>query len=196
MLRRDARMLASSCTALIASCGAVLAAAPTASTDGSFPLTLTVSGSLAGIHPDAAKADWLCSARVLSQPALDAEVTKLHGLSGGALRAEFSSFLEYRAHYLGQQVIVEVPIASGATGAVPPINLTMKRDDLIDPATRRAIDQPAVLIGCWLQLTNAAGQGGFAMQVSPSSGAAAPATALLQVPTPPWFLASASIPNE
>jgi hypothetical protein len=73
----------------------------------------------------------------------------------------------------------------------------MKRDDLIDPATHRAIDQPAALIGCWLQLTNAAGQGGFATQASqPASGAAPLTTTMLQITTPPWFLASASIPNE
>jgi hypothetical protein len=159
-----------------------------ASADGSFPVTLTLSGSLAGIHPDVAKATWLCSARILTQPAIDAEATKLHGLSGPAVRAEFSTFIEYRAHYLGQQVTVEVPVASGTTGAAPPISLTMKRDDLVDPVTHRVIDQPAVLVGCWLQLNNAAGQGGFATQgQSPS---------LLQINVPPWFLASASIPNE
>ncbi|HEY6823062.1 MAG TPA: hypothetical protein VI195_01380 [Steroidobacteraceae bacterium] len=166
------------------------------STDGSFPLTLTLTGSLAGIHPDVAKAAWLCSARILTQPAIDAELRKLQSLSGQAVRTEFSSFLEYRAHYLGQQVTVEVPLASGTTGAVPPISLTMKRDDLIDPATRRAIDQPAVLIGCWLELTNAAGQGGFATQITGPVSGGAPLTTMLQVRTPPWLLASASIANE
>jgi hypothetical protein len=57
-------------------------AASAPSADGSFPLTLTLNGSLAGIHPDAVRAAWLCSARVLTQPAIDAETTKLQSLGG------------------------------------------------------------------------------------------------------------------
>jgi hypothetical protein len=172
-------------------------AAAAVNADGSFLLTLTVKGSLSGIQPDAVKASWLCSARILKQPAVDAEVAKLKGLSGPAARAEFNSFLEDRAHYLGQQVTVGVPLVSGTTGTVLPINLTMKRDDLVDPVSHRAIDQPAVLVGCWLRLTNAAGGGGFAIQVpNPPASVADPVTNMLQVSTQPWVIASSSIPNE
>ena len=174
------------------SAAAAVPAAP--AVDGSFPVTLSISGSLSGIAPAATKAAWVCSARVLSKPAADAEVAKIAALTGQAARDEFSSSLEYRAHYLGQQSSVDLALSGGATGASPAVTITVTRYDLVNQATNRLIDQPAVLVGCWLKLTNTAGLGGFVVQSSkPLAGA--PSTAMLQLAAPPYVLLSASIPN-
>jgi hypothetical protein len=172
------------------------AQAPAPSLDGSFPVTLTLNGALSGIPPQAVKGAWFCSARALSKPAIDAELAKLGAMTGAAARAEYGSFLEYRAHYLGQQTTVEFPITAGAATGNQPVTIKVTRDDLVDPVTKRVIDQPAVVIGCWLRLIDAAGQGGFAYQVAKPTAGAKSLDAILQLASRPYVLASAIIPNE
>ena len=171
-------------------------AATAPSIDGSFPVTLDMNANLTGIHPLAAQGTLLCSARAMSKPAIDAELSKLQALSGSAAHAEYGSFLEFRAHYLSQQATATFPISAGTAAVTQPITIRVKRDDLIDPATKRLIDQPAVLIGCWLSLANAAGQGGFAYQVARAAPNALGLDAMLQVTSSPYFVASAGVPNE
>jgi len=121
---------------------------------------------------------------------------KISALRGPAARSEYGAFLEYRAHYLGQQATVEFAISGGASAATRPISIKVSRDDLVDQTTKRLIDQPAVMIGCWLRLANAAGQSGFAYQVANRAARAQSLDAMLQLTTPPYVLAGASVPNE
>ena len=165
------------------------------SNDGSFPVTLTLKGTRSGISAQAVQGAWVCSARAVTKATADAEVSKISALSGLAARAEFESFLEYRAHYLGQQATVAVSTAAGGAAGPAPITIVVKRDDLLDPATRRVINQPTTVIGCWLRLSNAAGQSGFAYQVPQPSAVSSGPGAVLQMTAPPYVLASAEIPN-
>lgn len=175
---------------------AIAVAAPAPSPDGSFAVTLTLNVSLTGIHPLAAQGSVLCSARTMSKPAIDAELSKLQALSGSAARAEYGTFLEYRAHYLSQQATATFQVSGGTAALTQPITIKVRRDDLVDPTTKRLIDQPAVVIGCWLSLANAAGQGGFAYQVAQAAPNATGLDAMLQVTSSPYLVASASVSNE
>jgi len=166
------------------------------SLDGSFPVTITLNATLAGLHPDAVSGAWLCSARAMSKPAIDAEIGKINALSGQAASMEFGSALESRAHYLGQQTTVPFAVAGGGTGASHSIGIKVGRDDLVDPTTKRLIDQPAVMVGCWLRLANAAGQTVVAYQAARSAPNSSALTAMAQLTSRPYFLASASVPND
>ena len=166
------------------------------SNDGSFPVTLTLKGTRSGISAQAVQGAWVCSARAVTKATADAEVGKISALSGLAARAEFESFLEYHAHYLGQQATVAASTAAGTAAAPAPITIVVKRDDLLDPATRRVINQPTAVIGCWLRLSNAAGQSGFAYQVAQLPPAASDLKNLLQMTAPPYVLGSAEISGE
>jgi len=166
------------------------------STDGSFPVTLTLKGTRSGISAQAVQGAWVCSARAVTKTTADAEVSKLSALSGLPARVEFESFLEYPAHYLGQQVTVAAATAAGTAAAPAPITIVVKRDGLVDPATRHVIAQPTAVIGCWLRLSNAAGQSGFAYQVAQLPPAASDLKNLLQMTAPPYVLGSAEISGE
>jgi hypothetical protein len=159
-------------------------------------VTITLSVNLAGLDPSAASGTWLCSARAMSKPLADREIAKINGLGGQAAKSEYGSGLEYRAHYLGQQASVGFPIAGGGYGASQSIIIKVGRDDLVDPATKRLIDQPGVFVGCWLSLANAAGQAVAAYQVTKPVVNSNPLVAIAQVLSPPYFLASASISND
>lgn len=166
------------------------------SVDGSFQVTITLDANLAGLDPSAVSGTWLCSARALSKPAVDAEIAKLAGLTGPSARWEYSSALEYRAHYLGQQTSVGFAIASGGYSSRQSITIKVLRDDLVDTVTKRLIEQPAVMVGCWLSLTNAMGQTAVAYQVKKPTAGSNPLVAMAQVPAPPYFVASAIVPSE
>jgi hypothetical protein len=170
-------------------------AASAPSADGSFPVTLNLNVNLTGIHPLAAQGTLLCSARTMSKPAIDAELSKLRALSGSAAHAEYGSFLEFRAHYLSQQASATFSVSGGTAAVTQPIAIKVRRDDLVDTTTKRLIDQPAVMVGCWLSLANAAGQGGFAYQVASVAPNATGLDAMLQVTSSPYVVASASVPN-
>jgi hypothetical protein len=166
------------------------------SLDGSSPVTITLNATLAGLHPDAVSGAWLCSARAMSKPAIDAEIGKINALSGQAASMEFGSALESRAHYLGQQTTVPFAVAAGGTGTSQSISIKVGRDDLVDPTTQRLVDQPAVMVGCWLRLANAAGQSVVAYQAARPAPNSSPLTVMAQLTSRPYFLASASVPND
>ena len=190
----NAPPVSSSPSAASSAAGAAPASAP--STDGSFQVTITLNANLAGLAPGAASGTWLCSARAMSKPAVDAEIAKIAGLTSPAARWEYSTALEYRAHYLGQQASVGFATAGGAYSGSQSVTIRVLRDDLVDTVTKRAIDQPAVLVGCWLSLANAAGQTAAASQAVKPLPSSNPLVTLAEVPWPPYLLASASVPND
>jgi hypothetical protein len=163
--------------------------------DGSFPVTITLNATLAGLHPNVVSGSWLCSARAMSKPAIDAEIGKINALVGLAAKAEFASALEYRAHYLGQQTTTPFALAGGGTSASQTISIKVKSDDLVDPTSKHLIEQPAVMVGCWLHLANAAGQSVIAYQVAKPSVTLSPLYAMAQLTSRPYFLASVSVPS-
>lgn len=166
------------------------------SADGSFLVTITLNVNLAGLDPSAVSGTWLCSARAMSKPSVDREIAKINALGGQAAKSEYGSALEYRAHYLGQQASVAFPIAGGGYGGSQSITIKVGRDDLVDPATKRSIEQPGVFVGCWLSLANALGQTTVAYQVAKPMANSNPLVAIAQVRSPPYFLASASVSND
>jgi hypothetical protein len=172
----------------------IASAAP--SLDGNFAITITLNASLSGLDPGVVSGAWLCSARAMSKPAVDAAIAKINALSGQAASAEFGSDLEYRAHYLGQQATAPFQVAGGGADASQTITIKVARTDLVDVTTTRLIDQPAVMVGCWLRLTNSAGQTAVAYQVAAPTANASPATAMAQVTSRPYLLAGASISGD
>jgi hypothetical protein len=132
----------------------------------------------------------------MSKPTIDAEIGKINALGGLAANAQFASALEYRAHYLGQQVTTPFALAGGGANASQSISIKVNRDDLVDPTTKRLIDQPAVMVGCWLHLANAAGQSVVAYQVEKPSANLSPLQAMAQLTSRPYFLASANVPSD
>jgi len=167
-----------------------------ASGAGSFPVTLTLRGTRSGIPAQAVQGAWVCSARAVPKATADAEISKIGALSGLAARSEFESFLEYQAHYLGQQTTVAVSIVAGTIGDPAPITIIVKRDELVDPVTKHLIEQPTAVIGCWLRLSNAGGQSGFAYEVARPAAASSDLKALLQMTSRPYVLGSAEISSD
>jgi hypothetical protein len=182
--------------AAIPTAAPIQAAAGVATTDGSFHVALTLTTSLTGLQPAVAKGVWVCSARTMPLQAIAAEIAKIAGLTGRAARTEFATALEYRAHYLGQQSSVEFAVADGAYRGSPSVDIKVTGADLADPATRRVIANPGVMVGCWLRLLNAAGQGDFAYQAPPAPASAAAAAAMLRISAAPYFLGSASVRSQ
>jgi hypothetical protein len=164
--------------------------------DGSFPVTIALEGVPTGISASAVNGRWICSARALSKPVVAAEITKMSDLAGAAARSEYTSFLEYRAHYLGQQASASFAISLGKAAGASTVQIKVLRDDLVDPLTRHVIVNPAVLVGCWLNLADSAGHEGTAVQ-DLQPGAVTKATrGLLQVTSSPFVLVGADVPNE
>lgn len=178
------------------------AAAPTSSapaittTDGGFLVSVALTARLATMHPDIAKGVWMCSARVMVKRLIDAKIAKISGLSGEAAHDEFHSALEYRAHYLGQQATSEFPIADGAYTGTLSLRIKVASEDLVDPATHRLIEDPGVMVGCWLQLLTTAGRGNFAYQAGAAPARTDSVEAMRRVRAPPYFLQSATLQGE
>ncbi len=176
----------------LAATGAAMAPVA-ASTDGSFPVTLTLTTRLAGLRPEVATGAWVCSARAMTKSAIDAEIAKIGALSAAAAFDEFHAGLGYRAHYLGQQASVEFPVAGGGYTGTLSVTIKVGGADLVDPATQRLIADPGVMVGCWLRLLDARGQGDFALQSPASAASTSKVEAMRHVSMRPFVLVSASV---
>ena len=164
--------------------------------DGSFLVTLTLTAQLQALSPAAAKGAWSCSAKATSKRSNDADRARITALTGRAALDAYQSALIYPAHYLGQQATVDFPISNGQYAGSQTITIKVTGRDLTDRNTGRVIDDPGVLVGCWLQLYDATGKGGFAYQAGAAKTAGAnPEDALLKIASVPYVLLSAAVPN-
>ncbi len=178
-----------------AAAGATVSARPV-SIDGSFLVTVALATRLAALNQDVAKGVWVCSARAMTKRLIDAEIAKIKGLSAQAAHDEFHSGLEYRAQYLGQQVTSEFAITGGAYTGTLSVAIKVGSEDLVDAATHRLIEDPGVMVGCWLRLLTSTGQGDFAYQAPPAAASAGSVVAMRRLRAPPYFLQSASLHGE
>jgi hypothetical protein len=167
----------------------------TPSSDGSFLVTLAVNAQLVGVSPAAVKGAWSCSAKAASKHTIDAELGKINALTGRAALDAYQSALIYPAHYLGQQATVEFAIANGSYRGRETITIKLAGRDLADRATGHVIDDPGVMVGCWLQLYDSAGKGGFAYESGPATAGGGAGDVMLRVPSTPYVLLSAAVPN-
>jgi hypothetical protein len=168
----------------------------TALADGSFLVTLTLTAQLQALGPAAARGAWSCAAKATSKRSNDADLARIKALTGRAARDAYQSALVYPAHYLGQQATVDFPITNGQYAGTQTVTIKLAGHDLTDRSTGHVIDDPGVLVGCWLQLYDATGKGDFAYQAPPTTPAgAAPADAMLRTASAPYVLLSAAVPN-
>jgi hypothetical protein len=180
----------------LAATGATVSALPVTTIDGTFLVTVALATRLSALNPDVAKGVWVCSARVMTKRLIDAEIAKINGLSAQAAHDEFHSGLEYRAQYLGQQATSEFPITGGGYAGTLSLAIKVASVDLVDAATHRLIEDPGVMVGCWLRLLTSTGQGDFAYQAPPAAASAGSVVAMRRVRAPPYFLQSASVHGE
>jgi hypothetical protein len=164
--------------------------------DGSFLVTLTLNAQLGAMSPAAVKGAWTCWAKAASKRAIDADIAKINAQTGVAALDRFRAALVYPAHYYGQQTTVSFPVANGSYQGSDSISIRLGGRELADRVSGRVLDDPGVMVGCWLQLYDSSGQGGFAYQ----SAAAKPAVggtpdALLRVAAAPYVVLSAAVPS-
>jgi hypothetical protein len=164
--------------------------------DGSFVVTLSITAQLQALSSAAVKGAWSCSVKAASKRSIDADVAKISTLTGRAARDAYQSALIYPAHYLGQEATVDFSISNGEYSGTQAVTIKVAGRDLTDRNTGHVIDDPGVMVGCWLKLYDASGKGDFAYQAQPPTPAgAAPGDAILRTASAPYVLLSAAVPN-
>lgn len=165
--------------------------------DGSFVVRLALNSELGTLSTSAVKGTWSCWAKAGSKREIDADISKVNAQTGAAALDSFRAALVYPAHYDGQQTSVSFAVANGAYRGSDAVSIRLGGRELADRVTGHALDDPAVMVGCWLQLYDSSGQGGFAYQAATSKAAVSGTLdALLRVAAAPYVLLSAAVPND
>ena len=160
---------------------------------GEFVVTLALSASFE-LNAAVARASWECSAKAAGKAGIDAAVARIRAQTGQAARYAYDSALSSPAHYYGQQASVDIPLSGRQYQGAQSISIKVGSADLTDRASGHLVDQPTVMIGCWLNLYDRAGTGAYAYQAPPARAGAA-SDEFRRVAWAPYVLASAPVPN-
>lgn len=195
---RGAPFRAAACALLVlTSVPALRAAAPALNAAarppdyGAFVVTLALSASIE-LNAAVARATWVCSAKAAGKAGIDAAIARIRAQTGQAAHDLYDSALSSPAHYYGQQTNIDIPLSRGQYHGAQSISITVGSADLTDRASGHLVDEPTVMIGCWLTLYNDAGTGAYAYQSPPAPSAT---DQFRRVTWAPYVLTSAPVPN-
>jgi hypothetical protein len=171
----------------------VFAATPTIAAgrgDGTFDVTLDIAAALAGLGAAVTRGLWNCSAHAHSAATLAQAVDRIRQANEPQAREYFTTLLEAPAHYLGQQATATFAVTGGRYAGTSRVTIRVQASELTTDRVGHVVANPAVLVGCWLELYDSEGRGGPATGPAPGK-----APKLQQVTVTPYVLASTAVPG-
>jgi hypothetical protein len=124
-------------------------------------VSMSVNISVTNLHPLARQVGLKCGARGADAPVI---VADLQAIDTAVRNSDpntyyiFDQKLLSPAHYYRSEAMPQVPVVNGSYSGTLQITVNVPTSVFVDPHTRLVVQDPYVMIGCWLTINGSPAQ--------------------------------------